>query len=193
MKSLVSFLSLIPDHRRAQGQRVPFYSFLEMIILAGMSGQFGIRPVSRFIQHNSTFFEHRYNLHHGVPKGSSVQNFVSSLDYNQLNQALYEWTKQYLSSDAWLSIDGKAIGSTVTDKFGKLQNFKSMVTIFCTDKQIVVNTKSIESKKANEEACARDLIKQLEIRGVTFTMDALHCKKKQPKRSWSQEMITYYK
>lgn len=193
MNSLYYYLSKSPDHRRAQGQRVSLGAFLEMIVLAGMSGQFGQRAVQRFVRNNELFFENRYRFSHGAPSNSSIQNFLSSMNFEHLNTALFKWSKQYLSKQAWLSIDGKALGSTVTDKHGNQQNFKSIVSVFCQEQEIVVHAKSMENKKSHEIYCAEQLIESLELKGMTFTMDALHCKKKQRKLSWSQEMTTYSK
>jgi hypothetical protein len=193
MKSLYHFLSKCPDHRRAQGKRVPLAAFLEMIVLAGMSGQFGQRPVQRFVKNNASFFENRYSLIHGAPSGTSIQNFLRALNFSHLNEALFNWAKQYLNKEAWLSVDGKALGSTLVDRNGKKQNFKTLVTIFCQENEIVVKSKSMENKKSHEIYCAKTLIEELNLKGMTFTMDALHCKKKPRKLSWSQEMSTYYK
>jgi len=110
-----------------------------------------------------------------------------------LNEALSNWTKQFVDSDKWIAIDGKAISSTVTDMHGQRQNFKSIVTLFCTEKDIVIASKSFENKIGNETQTARALIDQLNMEGVTFTMDALHCKKKPPRVSWPQEMTMYSK
>lgn len=183
----------IPDHRRSQGQRVPHICFLEMIVLAGLSGNFGLRPVARFISNNSFFFEKRYNLLHGAPSGSSVQNFITGLDFNELTKALHKWTKQFLDKSKWISIDGKALGSTVSDMHGKQQDFKMIVNMFCQEKEILIHAKSFQNKKSHEGLSARDLIEGLEMQGITFVMDALHCQKKRPKLSWSQEMSMSFK
>lgn len=188
MESLYERLKLVKDHRRAQGQRIPMGAFLEMIVLAGMSGHFGFRPMSRFISLNEDFFVERYKLNHGAPAYATLRNFTKELDYKNLCDALYRWGSQYIKQDDWISIDGKAIGSTVTNGNNSEQNFKSMVSMFCNKTGIVVNTTSIENKKENETQAARDLISLCELKGVTFTMDALHCQKKQLKQSWSQEM-----
>lgn len=45
MKSLFECLKIVKDHRRAQGQRTAMAAFLEMIVLAGMSGHFGFRAI----------------------------------------------------------------------------------------------------------------------------------------------------
>lgn len=44
-------------------------------------------------------------------------------------------------------------------------------------------------KKEDEIMIARDIIKQLENKGVTMTLDALHCQKKRQRRLWWEEMI----
>jgi hypothetical protein len=53
---------------------------------------------------------------------------------------------------------------------------------------IVVSAATLENKKSNEGNTVRELIDQMELRGVSFTLDALHCQKKQSKPSWSVEM-----
>ena len=193
MKSLFSHLKEVKDHRRLQGQRTPLPAFLEMIVLAGMSGHFGFRAISRFITRNKEFFVARYKLRHGTPAYSTLRNFIKELDYEELSNAIYKWGSQYIESDDWVSIDGKAMGSTVTNSHDSKQNYKSMVSIFCNKKGIVIDTSTFENKKEHEGATARELIELCELKGVTFTMDALHCQKKRQRLSWSQEMSTYFK
>lgn len=193
MKTLTQCLESVSDHRRAQGQRTPFYAFLEMIILAGMSGHFGFRAMSRFITNNKEFFIERYDLLHGVPTYTTLCNFAKELNYNELSMALHEWCSQYIEDNDWVSIDGKVMASTVTNCNDSKQNFKSIVSSFCNKKGIVFNSKSFENKKENEGETARELIKLFKNKGVTFTLDALHCQKKLQKPSWSQEMSMYFK
>ena len=81
MKSLFEHLETFNDHRRAQGQRIPLHAFLEMIVLAGMSGHFGFRPIHRFIQTNEMYFIERYNLLHGTPAYATLRNFIKEVDY----------------------------------------------------------------------------------------------------------------
>lgn len=193
MKSLHDFLHEVPDHRRAQGTRTPIGAFLEMIVLAGMSGHIQIRPLSRFITNNATYFNDRYNLQHGTPSYATIRNFFKGLDFTELTKAFTNWSSQFLEPNEWISIDGKVIGSTVTDCHNTKQNYESMVSAFCSKNEIVLEVVSISNKEDHEGAAARRIIEQFENKGVTFTMDALHCQKKQRKPSWSQEMSTSFK
>ena len=178
MRSLYSYLKEVKDHRRLQGQRIPMAAFLEMIVLAGMSGRFGIREISRFIKNNEKFFVERYGLKHGTPAYATVRNFISQLDTESLLEAFHKWSMQYIEPDDWVAIDGKAMGSTVTNSHNSSQNYKSMVSMFCGKKGIVIHSKSFENKKEHEGITAVELIETCELKGITFTMDALHCQKK---------------
>ena len=177
------------DHRRKQGQRFPIASYLEMIVLAGMSGCFGINSIGRFVKNNADYFIERYKLTHGVPSQTGIYEFLKGLNYEELNKILIKWMRQYTNGeDVWMSIDGKVLGSTVTDANNSKQDYKSIVSMFCSNKSIVVSTKGYESKKDNEIGAVQELIETLEIKGVTMTLDALHCQKKLLKRSWWEEM-----
>lgn len=191
VKTLYDYLLELKDFRRAQGQRMSLAAFLEMSVLAGMSGHFGINSISRFIKNNEDFFIERYNLAHGVPSKTTVFNIFRDLPFEDFSAVLKNWMFQFVEnkSDLWIAIDGKAIGSTLVNKNDSKQNFKSMVSMFSREVGVVLDAVSIETKKENEGQAARDLINQFESKGMTFTLDALHCQKKQSAVSWSQEMI----
>ena len=188
---MFDYLLEIKDFRRPQGQRISLAAFLEMVILAGISGRFGINEISRFIKNNEDYFIDRYNLQHGVPGKTTVFKILRDVSYSDLNEALFSWIKQIVDTqrDVWLAVDGKAIGSTVRDKHGSKQDYKSIVSVFCDELGLVLTSASMSNKESNEGTVAQELIKSLELKGVTFTMDALHCKKKPRKLLWHQEMI----
>ena len=61
------------------------------------------------------------------------------------------------------------------NKNSSLQDFVSLVSVFVSKKRQVLSVGKINTKKANEIATVRELIQQLDLQGVIFTMDALHC------------------
>jgi len=192
MEGLYNLLSEIPDVRRKQGVKFSYAAFLEMVILAGMSGRFGINNISRFIKSNEEFFKSRYQLKYGTPCQTTIFNILKAVDFSEVNKFLIKWMTPYIETqeEVWLSIDGKVLCSTVTDANNNKQNFQSIVSAFCSSKDIVVTCKEFENNKSNEIKAAQDLIDQLEIKGVTMTLDALHCQKKQLTKSWWEEMTT---
>ena len=124
-----------------------------------------------------------------LPNYSGINYFMNGLEYSELNKVLEKWMSQYMKGeDIWMSIDGKVLGSTVTNSNNSAQNYKSIVSMFIKEKGIILTTKGYENKKENEIQTARDLIETLEIKGITMTLDALHCQKKRRKVSWWEEM-----
>ncbi len=193
MKPLVDFLAQVPDWRRAQGKRINLCNLLEMIVLAGLSGRFGIRDTSRFIKSNEKFFIDRYNLQHGIPSQTMLFNSLELIDFKSFNEAIKQWVMQYLPEDTidfWIAIDGKVLRSTVTDYNNEKHNFIAIVSAFANKLGITIQSTSYQSNKDNEAEAARELIQDLELQGVTFTLDALHCQKKRSTPSWMEEMIT---
>ncbi len=188
MQGLTFFIHDIEDHRRAQGTRYPFHAFISMIILANLNGYHGLNEMARFLKNNNAFFIKTFNLQRDVPGYTILRTFCMNLDFNAVNQAFYKWASQYINMDDWCSIDGKGLGSTSSDPFSAQQNFQSIVSLFAHETGIVIKSKGFENKKQSEIHCVQDLIKHLEQKGITLTLDAMHCQKKQLKPSWMVEM-----
>lgn len=91
----------------------------------------------------------------------------------------YEWAIKYVTikEKEWLSFDGKAIRSTVTNYKNPLQNFVSLVTIFSSKQKQVLIAGKIDNGKESEIPKVHELIEKLDLKGVIFTGDALHCTK----------------
>ena len=58
-----------------------------------------------------------------------------------------------------------------------------MVSAFTHERGEILGVKVMENKKQSEIVAVQDLIQLLDLSGVVFTMDALHCQKKPFQRS----------
>lgn len=83
-----------------------------------------------------------------------------------------------LPSHEWVSIDGKALKNTVTDYSSKEQNFINVVSAFSHQQGIVMAVKVMANKQTSEITTVQELLKILDVQGLVFTLDALHCQKK---------------
>jgi len=72
---------------------------------------------------------------------------------------------------------GKSIRSTVSDSQTSQQNFVSLVSLFCRKREQVLHAGRFENKTGNEADTVMNLLDILDLKGMVFTMDALHCKK----------------
>jgi hypothetical protein len=177
---LSQYISQIEDPRRKQGQRFSLENLLIIIIMGILSGYQGLKGLARFAKSNEEELTDVLSLKHGVPKFNSLRDFLQNIDSALLAVRFVEWAQQYHSTwgDDFISLDGKAIKSTVGGGNTSLQHFVAVVSAFGHTSGMVYGMKSYENGKSSEIACLRDLVENLGLKDKTFTMDALHTQKK---------------
>ncbi|MBD2509239.1 hypothetical protein H6G91_18405 [Nostoc muscorum FACHB-395] len=78
----------------------------------------------------------------------------------------------------WCAMDGKSIKGTVKDYNSSQQNFVSIVSVFACKRGLVVGMKKFENHDKSEIQVVQDLITAMDLQGVVFSFDSLHCQKK---------------
>ena len=76
-----------------------------------------------------------------------------------------------------LAVDGKAIAGTIKDPQNNYQNFVSLISVFASQRGIVLACDKLENKKESEIYTVQRLLQALDIQGEIITLDALHCQK----------------
>ena len=185
-KSLIDYLKEIPDERNAGGRRHPLWLILLIMILGIMSGYWGYRGLGRFVErHRRQLIDTLKIPGARVPSYSTIRRVMMELDYQAVTQVFNDWASQYTHNNQgqWIAIDGKSLKNTVNDCYGKQQNFVMMVSAFTHARGEILGIEVMENKKQSEIIAVQDLIQLLDLSGVVFTMDALHCQKKPLVRS----------
>jgi hypothetical protein len=183
-KTLVTYLKQVPDFRRAEGKRYPLPTLLVMIIMAIMSGRYGYRSIARFMDANRKALITQLGLQRPeMPSHVTVRTILEGIDFGQLNKAFRQWILSHLDREehADVALDGKAIRSTVSDYDRPYQDFVGLVSAFASRQGVVLDSGQYSNKNSGEaevgEQVIERLIEVLELQGVTFSMDALYCKK----------------
>ncbi|NEN98430.1 MAG: ISAs1 family transposase [Moorea sp. SIO3I7] len=190
-KSLIDYLKEIPDHRSPHGLRHPLWLVLLIIIMGMMSGYWGYRQLGRFVERHRRELINILQIPNArVPSYSAIRRVMVNLDYEKLQIVFNEWSKQYsvIPSNEWISLDGKSLKNTVSNYDQAQQNFINCVSAFSHQRRLVLGVKMMENKQESEIPVVRDLIELLDLTGVVFTFDALHCQKKIWQRSSIQGM-----
>lgn len=184
---LIDMLSLIEDPREKSGQRFTLPQILLMTILGVMSGNYGYRELGRFVENHSSFFIRYFDLSsYGVPSFVTIRNILQQVDFESFNSLFNLWAQNFveITSDdvqhhkEQLGIDGKSINSTVKSSHDSFQNFISLISVFAVKRGVVLGTRLIENGKESEIPAVQELIQALGLKGVLFSLDALHCQKK---------------
>ena len=180
-KSLIDYLKQIPDHREPHGLRHPLWLVLLIIIMGMMSGYWGYRQLGRFVERHRRELISRLQIPKSrVPSYSTIRRVMLDLDYEELQLVFNQWSKQYslIPSSEWISLDGKGLKNTVSNYDNAEQNFINCVSALSHQRKLVLGVKMMENKHESEINVVRDLIELLDLTGVVFTFDALHCQKK---------------
>lgn len=183
MKStnLLEYLVQVKDPRRLQGQRHELRLILLLTLMSVMSGYIGYRAIGDFMKRNKKDLLLTLKPRKGkLPSFDVIREVLIGIDFNEFSKQFHNWAKQYvtISNKEWVSIDGKAMGGTVTSSNSIDQNFISLVSLYCSRKKLVLGNAQVTSGKESEIPVVQQLIAALELQGVVFTLDALHCQKK---------------
>jgi hypothetical protein len=180
--NLLDYFEKVVDPRRAQGQRHELKMILLITTMSIMSGYIGYRAIGDFMRRNRKDLLSTLKPKKGIlPSFDVVREVLIALDFKEFSKQFYNWSKQYvaISKNEWVSMDGKAIGGTVSNSNSINQDFISLVSVCCSKQKLVLCNAQVTNSKESEIPVIKQLIEALDLEGVTFTLDALHCQKKQ--------------
>ena len=178
---LLDYLDKIKDPRRLQGQRHELQLILLITIMSIMSNYIGYRSIGDFMKRNKEDLIATLKPAKGkLPSFDVIRKVLMGIDFQDISKQFYSWSKQYvsISSNEWVSIDGKAIKGTVVNSCSIDQNFISLISLYCSKQGFVLGNAQVTQSKESEIPVVQQLIAALDLTGVIFTLDALHCQKK---------------
>lgn len=179
--NFIEAFSVIPDPRRAEGKRYPLVVLLIIMMMSIACGLCRYREMARFAEANKKDLQRFLGLKiERMPSHVTLRSIIQSIDFEQLNKAFMQWAKCFVTvlPGTWINIDGKTIGSTVSDSQNAYQNFISLVSFFVKERGQVLAVGRLENKKSSEIHIVQEMIKLFDLQDVVFTMDALHWQKK---------------
>ncbi len=181
VEALIEQLKTIPDWRRG-GRTVqhPLWLMLLMCLLAVMSGYSSLRGWEDFMKRHQHEVSELFGFTKAkLPGYSTLREMAQRVDANQVCNIFQIWAQQtwVLAPEAVLSIDGKALASTVSDCHGQKQDFVMLVSACVQRCDGVLAQVSFQNGQSSEIASVRQLLDQLNVTGVWVTLDALHTQK----------------
>lgn len=181
IEELIDELQTIPDWRRGkQPVEYPLWSLLLVSLLAVMSGYSSLRGISDFMtrHYQEVMGLLGYEVH-SAPSYPTVRRMSHRVSPEQVSHCFHRWTQadEQLQSAGAIAIDGKALGSTVTDYSTTGQDFVMVVSAAVHGSGWVAAQTTFQNAQSSEIDSVRTLLQQLEVQGVWLTLDALHCQK----------------
>jgi len=113
-----------------------------------------------------------------LPSDTTFRRILQKLDFEILAQQFEQWVNSAFKIEPgeWVAIDGKSIRGTVNEHRTAYQNFVSLVSVYSHQPGVVLAAQQFESKKSSELKVVQTMLEALQLEGVVFTMDALHCR-----------------
>jgi hypothetical protein len=190
--NLIQELSTIRDFRTKQGQRHPLWLVLLLVIMGTMSGCVGYRGLGEFVvRHHDELIATLNVPKERLPSYSTMRRVMIRIDFTELTRVFNTWAAQFIESSQtdWFATDGKSIHATMRDYKSAYQDFVSVVSVFSTKRGLIVGLQAMSNKRTSEITTVQSLLNALDLQGVVFSLDALHCQKKLCSRSSHLEMI----
>lgn len=181
-KNLLELLNNIKDPRRPQGRMHSLSFILLVSIMAIMNGASSIYAIADFAKSNKKDLFKLFKMkkkQKRIPSRETINRVFTLLSFEELSSVFYNWAKSKISikkGDVF-SLDGKSIRGTLTNPNNSFQNFISLVSVYSQKIGQILCLEKMENKKESEIPIVRKLIKMLDLEGVTFTIDSLHCQK----------------
>jgi DDE_Tnp_1-associated len=175
---LLNALNEIPDPRRAEGKRYPLAPLLLFTVLALLSGATSYRRIIIFLDQRRVVLNTLFGV--SLKRAPSINTVLQDLDGDALEQAFRRHAEGLLPATEpgrmpVIALDGK----TLKGSFDHLNDRKAAQSLsaFASEAAILLAHSEIDVK-SNELPAAQLMIAELNLSGVLFTADALHCQKK---------------
>ena len=181
--NLIEHLEQIPDYRKGKGKRHALWLVMMLVLLGTLCGYRGYRPLADFSQHHWQSWCELLEIPGDtrIPSYSTVRRVLQRVDLEPILGLFNRWSQMFiqLSEQTWVAAAGKSIKSPLTHYSESYQNFVTTVSVFTHHSGVVLHLPVMDNKHTREIEVVRQLIAALAGQPVVFTLDALHCQKKQ--------------
>ena len=169
-------LSSLQDPRRRQGIRYPLRSVVVIALMAMVCGSDDAEAMDVWAEANAEWLDGILDLPHGTPTQDVFLSVFAALDPEAFRSVFLSWVELLRLG---LRVSGKHIavdGKTSRRSFDTGRNRPAIHTVsaWLSDEGLVLG--QIKTKdKSNEITAIPELLRTLDLRGATVTIDAMGC------------------
>lgn len=173
--SITAFFSDIPDPRSEYGKRHALSDLVAISVCAVVCGAEGWVDVELFGRAKQAWLSTFLHLPHGIPSHDTFGRIFAAIDPDHFERCFRAWTSALAGVIVGVaSIDGKTLRRSF-DKADKKAAIH-MISAWASDNQVVFGQLAVDDK-TNEITAIPKLLKMLDIKGLTVTIDAIGCQK----------------
>lgn len=162
------------DDPRADNARHYLTDILVIAILAVMSGSDDYPGIVEFGRDQHEWLKSFLRLPHGIPSISTFRRVFAALKPSVLVEVMRRWSNELLSGPMkgkQIAIDGKTLRRSFDHAWDK--SGLHIVTAWCVEENLVLAQQAVD-EKSNEIKAVPELLKLLDLRGATVSVDAMN-------------------
>jgi len=176
VEGLKTCFAELKDPRIAASCDHPLLDILAIAVLAVTCGADDFTDMETFGRLRHEWLKTFLQLPRGVPSHDTFRRVFGLLDRKQFAAGLFPWTQALheATGGTLIAIDGKALRRSLAKKSGKAR--LHLVTAWASENGLTLGQVACEDK-SNEITAIPELLKLLNLRGCTVTIDAMGCQK----------------
>lgn len=172
-------LANLPDPRRRQGKRYPFESVIMVALMACVCGADDAQGMQYWGETYRDWLAGIFELPYGTPTQDVFLAVLGRLDPTAFQGVFRDWAsllsiriKEFSKQDRQIAFDGKTSRRSADKANGR--SAIHTLNAWAVEAGIVVGQMNVDGK-TNEITATPELLRLLDIRGATITMDAMGC------------------
>jgi predicted transposase YbfD/YdcC len=174
---LIAILSTVPDPRVERTRRHKLVDILVIVMLAMINGAAGWEDIADFAEAREAWLSGFLELPGGVPCADTFRRVFEALDPRVFGACLAE-----LTADLVTDLEGKVVaidGKTMRGSFDRRTGASPLhvVSAWVAEQGLTLG-QIVTEEKSNEITAIPELLKTIDVRGATVTIDAMGCQKK---------------
>lgn len=160
------------DDPRADNARHFLTDILVIAMLAVMSGLDDFPGIVEYSEDECDFLKTFLRLPHGIPSVSTFRRVFRLLKPSALLNVMQRWSGELAGTmqGKQIAIDGKTLRRSFEQAWDK--SGLHLVTAWCVEGGLVMAQQAVD-EKSNEITAIPQLLKTLDIKGATITIDAM--------------------
>ena len=171
-----SALATMPDPRRPQGVRYPLETVVVIALMAMVCGCDDAEAMQAWGEANADWLQGFLEMPHGPPSQDVFLAVFGALHPERFSAVFRAWaellTLRLKALGKHVAVDGKTSRRSFDTSSGKVA--VHTVSAFMSEVGLVVGQRKTEAK-SNEITAIPELLRLLDLRGATVTIDAMGC------------------
>jgi predicted transposase YbfD/YdcC len=167
----------LTDPRNGKAKRHYFGEVLFIALAAMLSGMEGFDDFERFAQLREEWLRKHLKMPHGTPSDDTFRRIFTALDPRKFVECFIVHVRAVIPSLAGdlIAIDGKTIRHSFDD--GDSENSIHLISAWASGCGVTLGQLLVDGK-SNEITAVPKLLRQLDVKGATVSLDAMGCQKK---------------